>query len=185
MARPPAARGKVLDAYISLLCEEGERAATLDATAARAGVSKGGLLYHFASKEALAEALIEAAEVHIAHDLELMSTADEGASSYFIRTSAEVDTELDRHLVALHRLAQAGVKPALEALESTSERWFNCVLDEIGNRDLAHLVILTGEGLYASLSLPGDWYQRNFDGELDRLLELVSSIKKLGNLNQS
>lgn len=185
MARPPAARGKVLDAYISLLCEEGERAATLDATATRAGVSKGGLLYHFASKEALAEALIEAAEAHVAHDVEQMRTAGEGASSYFIRTSAEVDTELDRHLVALHRLAQAGVKAATEKIESTNQRWFECVLEEVGNRDLAHLVVLTGEGLYASLSLPGNWYQRNFDGELDRLLELVSSIKKLGNLNKN
>ena len=114
MARPPAARGKVLDAYIALLCEEGERAATLDATAARAGVSKGGLLYHFASKEALAEAVIEAAEEHVARDVEGMRTAAEGASVYYVRTSAEVDTELDRHLVALQRLAQAGVKAATE-----------------------------------------------------------------------
>jgi AcrR family transcriptional regulator len=32
---------------------------TLDAVAAEAGVSKGGLLYHFPSKDALVEALIE------------------------------------------------------------------------------------------------------------------------------
>ncbi len=184
MARPPAARNKVLESYISLLCEEGERAATLDATAARAGVSKGGLLYHFASKEALAEAVIEAAEVHIAHDVELMSNSAEGGAAYFIRTSAEVDTELDRHLVALHRLAQAGVKSATDKIESTNERWYGAILDDVGSKDLAHLVMLTGEGLYASLSLPSNWYQRNFAGELDRLLELVSSIKKLGNLNQ-
>lgn len=184
MARPPAARGKVLDAYIALLCEEGERAATLDATAARAGVSKGGLLYHFASKDALAEAVIEEAEVHIARDVEAMCSAEEGGAAYFIRTSAEVDTELDRHLVALHRLAQAGVVNATEKIESTNERWYRSILDDVGSKDLAHLVMLTGEGLYAELSLPGTWYQRNFDGELDRLLQLVSTLKKLGNLNE-
>src|SRR5690606_13182471 len=43
----PAARAKVLDAFVSILLEHGERAATLDAVAAAAGVSKGGLLYHF------------------------------------------------------------------------------------------------------------------------------------------
>lgn len=184
MARPPAARGKVLDAYIALLCEEGERAATLDATAARAGVSKGGLLYHFASKEALADAVIEAAEEHVARDAESMRTAAEGASVYYVRTSAEVDTELDRHLVALQRLAQAGVKAATEKIESTNERWYRCILDEVGSKDIAHLVMLAGEGLYANLALPGTWYERNFDGELDRLLELVSKIKKLRNLNE-
>ena len=33
--------------------------ATMDATARAAGVSKGGLLYHFASKDALEAGLIE------------------------------------------------------------------------------------------------------------------------------
>ncbi|MDN5825332.1 MAG: TetR/AcrR family transcriptional regulator, partial [Micrococcaceae bacterium] len=59
MSRPPTAREKILDAYAALLRSDGERAATMDATAALAGVSKGGLLYHFPSKDALAEAVIE------------------------------------------------------------------------------------------------------------------------------
>ncbi|MGO1278571.1 MAG: TetR/AcrR family transcriptional regulator, partial [Cellulosimicrobium funkei] len=54
MPPPPAARAKVLRAFASLLVEQGERAATLEAVAERAGVSKGGLLYHFGSKDALA-----------------------------------------------------------------------------------------------------------------------------------
>ena len=58
MSRPPHAREKVLDAFESLLIAEGERAATMDAIARAAGVSKGGLLYHFASKEALEAALL-------------------------------------------------------------------------------------------------------------------------------
>ena len=54
-----SARDALLSAYQSLLLAEGERAATLEAVAAEAGVSKGGLLYHFRSKDALAEALID------------------------------------------------------------------------------------------------------------------------------
>jgi hypothetical protein len=53
MARKPVAREAVLDAFESLLIEVGERAATLDAVARLAGVSKGGLLYHFPNKEAM------------------------------------------------------------------------------------------------------------------------------------
>ncbi len=39
-----SARDRVLDAYETLLIEAGPAAATLDAVAAGAGVSKGGLL---------------------------------------------------------------------------------------------------------------------------------------------
>ena len=45
----PSARDRVLDAYETLLIESGPGATTLDAVAAAADVSKGGLLYHFAS----------------------------------------------------------------------------------------------------------------------------------------
>ena len=57
MSRPPLAREKVLDAFEAILIEEGERSATMDATARSAGVSKGGLLYHFGSKDALESGL--------------------------------------------------------------------------------------------------------------------------------
>ena len=40
MSRPPLAKEKIIDAYVSMLCEEGERAATMEATAAKAGFQK-------------------------------------------------------------------------------------------------------------------------------------------------
>ena len=52
-------RERILDAYADVLTDEGECHATLEAVAARAGVSKGGLLYHFPSKDQLAEALCD------------------------------------------------------------------------------------------------------------------------------
>ena len=51
-------RDRILDAFTGLLIDQGERSATLENVAAAAGLSKGGLLYHFASKEALLEALL-------------------------------------------------------------------------------------------------------------------------------
>lgn len=66
----PSARDRVLDAYETLLIEAGPAAATLDAVAAAAGVSKGGLLYHFASKEALIAGLLNRLAEFIELDFE-------------------------------------------------------------------------------------------------------------------
>lgn len=56
----PSARDKILDAALTLVQEMGAPALTLDAVAERAGVSKGGLLYHFPFKENLLTAANEA-----------------------------------------------------------------------------------------------------------------------------
>lgn len=58
MPRPPRARARVLDAAEHVLLERGAAAFTLDAVAEAADVSKGGLVYHFPSKEALLRALV-------------------------------------------------------------------------------------------------------------------------------
>jgi AcrR family transcriptional regulator len=57
MARPNR-RGQLLDAAIAVIRRDGAHALTLDAVAAEAGVSKGGVLYHFGSKRALVDGLI-------------------------------------------------------------------------------------------------------------------------------
>lgn len=44
---------RLLDAAEAVVIEQGVRAMTLEAVAARAKVSKGGLLYHFPSKDAI------------------------------------------------------------------------------------------------------------------------------------
>jgi AcrR family transcriptional regulator len=55
----PSARDKILDAALELIGDIGVSAVTLDGVAARAGVSKGGLLYHFRFKEQLLAAANE------------------------------------------------------------------------------------------------------------------------------
>lgn len=53
------ARSRVLDAAEMIVLERGVPALTLDAAAKLAGVSKGGLLYHFGTKEALLRGLVD------------------------------------------------------------------------------------------------------------------------------
>jgi AcrR family transcriptional regulator len=54
----PSSRARILDALEEIVIEHGVAAVTLDAVCARAGVSKGGLLYHFDSRQALFEGLL-------------------------------------------------------------------------------------------------------------------------------
>lgn len=50
---------KILEAAAEIARETGPGSLSLDAVAAKAGVSKGGLLYHFPSKARLLEAVVE------------------------------------------------------------------------------------------------------------------------------
>ncbi|WP_243369555.1 TetR/AcrR family transcriptional regulator [Microvirga solisilvae] len=54
-----SSREKILDAAAELVAEIGAGRLTLDAVAERAGLSKGGLLYNFPSKDALLQAMIQ------------------------------------------------------------------------------------------------------------------------------
>ena len=57
--RRPSARETILNAAEAVVGAEGAARLTLDAVADRASVSKGGLLYHFPTKELLLEAMVD------------------------------------------------------------------------------------------------------------------------------
>jgi AcrR family transcriptional regulator len=57
-ANSTGARERILDAAESVVIEQGVTGMTLDAVAARAKVSKGGLLYHFPSKDDVVRGLV-------------------------------------------------------------------------------------------------------------------------------
>jgi len=59
VARRTDTRKRLLDAAASVVRRDGAKALTLDAVAAEAGVSKGGLLYHFKTKRDLLDAMLE------------------------------------------------------------------------------------------------------------------------------
>ncbi|WP_245793210.1 TetR/AcrR family transcriptional regulator [Hydrocarboniphaga daqingensis] len=60
----PSSREAMLDAAVAVTLEQGASRLTLDAVAKRAGVSKGGVMYNFPTKEALLEALLERLTQH-------------------------------------------------------------------------------------------------------------------------
>jgi AcrR family transcriptional regulator len=54
-----SSRDRLLDSAEALVSAQGATSLTLDAVAKAAGVSKGGLLYHFPTKEALLQAMVD------------------------------------------------------------------------------------------------------------------------------
>jgi AcrR family transcriptional regulator len=153
MPPKPAAREKILDAFESLLLDSGDRAATLDAVVERAGVSKGGLLYHFKNKEALASGLLARLLTLADADTDAMRTDPAGASVYYVRESAYEDTPLDRALIAVIRLAQASNAEARAMLSEIHHAWFELIRAEVADPSVARAIMLMGDGLYFNATL--------------------------------
>lgn len=74
-----SAREKLLQAAEELAWETGPGNLSLEAVAARAGVSKGGLLYHFPTKQNLMEALVESFIKQLDDDLTKRETVSGAA----------------------------------------------------------------------------------------------------------
>lgn len=148
-------REHILDTYVDLLIHTGERAATLDAVATAAKVSKGGLLYHFSSKKALLEALAERTLTLAEEDFAAMEQAPEGASAYYINSSTPDNTPFDRALIALSRLAQNNNELAQRTLAHVQEGWHSLILAELGDERIARAVLLLGDGMYYNAAFGG------------------------------
>jgi AcrR family transcriptional regulator len=148
-----SARDRVLDAYETLLIDHGAGAVTLDAVAAAASVSKGGLLYHFASKDALATGLLDRLRQRSAADADAIRAAPDGAVAYYVRTSAPgggVPGGVTRTYLAVLRLADgtASGQAVRDALAVVDADAYAALREELDDPVLAWLAQLVGDGLY-------------------------------------
>jgi AcrR family transcriptional regulator len=87
-SKSQATRDRLLDAAESVVVELGALGLTLEAVAVEAGVSKGGLLYHFPSKDQLASALVDRAVERV--DTALSQLADGSSPGAFTRAYIRV-----------------------------------------------------------------------------------------------
>ncbi|MFW0775178.1 TetR/AcrR family transcriptional regulator [Paenarthrobacter nitroguajacolicus] len=178
MPRKPVARDAVLDAFEALLIEVGERAATLDAVAKRAGVSKGGLLYHFPNKEALITALLERLDLLADEDTELMKASPDGSAAYFIRSSLWADTPMDRAFVAATRLAEVAHEETRRRFAAIQQRWLDVLAEDVGP-EVAKAVSYMGDGLYFNAIFEGGQEGGNAgrEADVDILLGVLERLR--------
>ena len=141
-------RDRLLDSFESLLVSGGSRAATLEAVAAEAGASKGGLLYHFHTKDELVDAMLDRLRDQADADTQRMKVAAEGPVAYYLNTSVDSGSDFDRALIATARIAQENYESASQALDDIRAQWL-CVLDaHLNDKALAQTIQLIGDGLY-------------------------------------
>ena len=86
-------RELIFEAASRILCEDGWVSLTLTAVAAAAGLSKGGLLYHFPNKVALIEALFEYHNDKFERRLAELTVAEGGEKGAWLRAYAKASVE--------------------------------------------------------------------------------------------
>lgn len=147
-SHPRNARDRVLDAVKAILVEQGPAHLTLDAVAARAGVSKGGLLYHFPTKTALVDGLAE--RLRAFTDVNLAEAERRGVVRTFLETSLPGSEEAD-HYLAVFSAIRSGLEvgePTRALVQEVFTVWSDALRDAVDDPVQADLIRLVGDGLY-------------------------------------
>jgi AcrR family transcriptional regulator len=133
-------RAKLLDAAGAVIRRDGPQALTLDAVAAQAGVSKGGLLYHFKSKRELLDGLVGRWMDDFQRDI------DAGSGNFARRYVAAND---GAHAEEVGMLAALVADPqVLAAVRDRHETWQDRVTSEGGDPVDATVARLAADGLW-------------------------------------
>jgi AcrR family transcriptional regulator len=135
-------RGRLLDAAAAVVRRDGPQNLTLDAVAAQAGVSKGGLLYHFKGKRELVAALVDRWLEEFQRDID---AAPDGFAKGYVRASDPGGAVADE----LGLLAALVSEPALlGAMRERYAIWQDRIEREGGDPVDATVARLAADGLW-------------------------------------
>jgi AcrR family transcriptional regulator len=165
----------ILDAASRIILDKGADELTLDAVAKQARISKGGLLYHFPSKNKLIEGMIKRLIVGVdaALEAELEKNGGDFLRAY-IRISFENNPELNKISCALFA-AIANDPQLLVPLQERYDEWQEQVAAAAASPEMGTLIRLVLDGLWMSDLLyfapPGSEMRQKL---LDLLLSMTS-----------
>lgn len=154
-------RERILVAMRALLARGGTTAATLENVAAEAGISKGGLLYHFPSKQDLYRGLLTRTRDSVTAELTGHDTQDGVVRAYLEYTAPRDEEErgfvsalLDA-IRAADRATPGADQPGVgddaelsTLLAEIFSVWEQPVRDAVDDPLLAELILQFGNGLY-------------------------------------
>ncbi|AEF39832.1 TetR/AcrR family transcriptional regulator [Hoyosella subflava] len=150
---------RILDALERILLRTGSAQVTLEAVANEADVSKGGLLYHFPSKDALLIGL--ASRLGDRADAQLSAALAAGSSiaEFYLQspdTTAETELQVYRSLIAALHTVDGQNHQLRDAVTKVLRGWDEQLRAEIPDPVQAEIVRLAGDGIYLSalLGLP-------------------------------
>ena len=172
-------KGRIIDAAEEVVLRDGVARLTLEAAAAEAGLSKGGVLYHFPTRDALVAGMVDKIIEEFDEDIERFLDNDRGAGAFtrsYIRatmtpSSPRPDRE-DRLGAAL--IAAAAAEPALLVpLQRAADRWQQRLEDDGLDPTLAKVLRLACDGLWMcdlfGLAPPSATRRGQVADELERL----------------
>ncbi|MDV2581829.1 TetR/AcrR family transcriptional regulator [Alkalibacillus haloalkaliphilus] len=146
-------RIEILNAASKIVSDKGIFNLTLEAVAKEAGISKGGLLYHFPSKEALVEGMVE----HLAHNYraKIASNVDNDPLDKGKWTRAFLNVTFNQGYPNkdMHSglLAAKAVKPELlEPLHNAYEEWQSNIENDGLDPVDATIIRLATDGIWLS-----------------------------------
>jgi len=150
MNTPVTTRQKILETAVSIVDTNGAAHLTIDAVAAAAGLSKGGVLYHFPSKRALLEAMLSLLMETSAQRLEKLREEPAAQQLPMIGPliMAEQEQQPKQRAMALAILAAAAEDPSLLTPAKTyiADR-FREAGSDTSDAQLAQILLLAAEGL--------------------------------------
>lgn len=163
MARSKATTNKkmydiILDAAEAVVCESGSAHLTLDAVYTKAGISKGGLLYHFHNKKELIQAMLERLVQNVLvvtkeKALGLPATPAQGIKSLILVTESVLDSGNIRGLTAGWMAAVAN-DPAMSTPQSEFRAELVSFMCAGGiSKTFASTILFALEGLWTMESL--------------------------------
>jgi AcrR family transcriptional regulator len=114
MARPPATTpNAILEAAIRVAGRDGLLATTLDKVAAEAGITKGGVLYHFASKDELLTRMMEHFAAEVEQGLIMRIANDPVADRRWVRAMIDMVFAPESEKVGAPNGAPRGLPPEM------------------------------------------------------------------------
>ena len=175
----PDTKARIIEAAEAVVLRDGVARLTLDAAAAEAGLSKGGVLYHFPSRDSLVAGMVATIIEEFDRDIEAHLDPDGGPGSFtraYLRATVEpgppgTDHE-DRLGAAV--IAAAAAQPSLMVpLQAAADRW-QARLESDGLDDATATVVrLACDGLWLcdlfGLAAPSATLRAEVAAELERL----------------
>ncbi len=144
-------RNVLLDAACRLVQRHGVATLTLDAVAAAAGVSKGGLLYHFPSKEALIQGMVEHLLDECGNRIERETARETDTPGKWVRAYVRTtfDSSSQEREMSAGLLAAIATNPELlEPLRARYREWQASVEGDGIDPALASVIRLAADGLW-------------------------------------
>ena len=180
-------RIEIIEAASQIVFERGVDALTLDAVSKAVGVSKGGLLYHFKTKEGLVQALVQYANHIYQSNVEnaLDSTLPQGQYlNALIEATREHRTEhapITSGLLAAH----GRNKDYLVPLKQTYADWQAIIVNEGIDPVDATIIRLAVDGLWLSEIFEFSAIDETMrEAVLNRLKEYTQQPKRGASLNR-